>query len=465
MLTYAALSPHPPLIIPYIGGARLRDVESTVTAMKAMAGQLAQSHPETVVFFTPHGNVFADCITALVEPRLYGDFSHFGSRHQGPTYRNDLELLSEIGRLCSDADISMLAIDEGLARKYKLQENLDHGILVPLHYIREAGCHDIAIIALSIAYLPLLELYQTGLLIRHAAERLGRRVAIVASGDMSHHLKSDGPYSYHPDGPRFDQAMRDMLARGDVAGILEMDEGMRRNAGECGYRSVVMMLGALDGISFEPEVFSYEGPFGVGYLVAGFKPGTEAKPSILEQEQERQSQAIQQKRQQESMPVRWARMVLEEYIRNHKLPALPAEMAELKQKSAGVFVSLKKKGQLRGCIGTITATRPDLAQEIAANAVSAATKDYRFPPLKAEELPELVYSVDILGEPEPASRDQLNPKEYGVIVSSGGKRGLLLPDLEGVDTVEQQLQIALQKAGISHNEAYTIERFKVTRYT
>ena len=108
-------------------------------------------------------NVFADCITALVEPRLYGDFSHFGSRHQGPTYRNDLELLSEIGRLCSDADISMLAIDEGLACKYKLQENLDHGILVPLHYIREAGCHDIAIIALSIAYLPLLELYQTGL--------------------------------------------------------------------------------------------------------------------------------------------------------------------------------------------------------------------------------------------------------------------------------------------------------------
>ena len=305
------------------------------------------------------------------------------------------------------------------ARKYKLQENLDHGILVPLHYIREAGCHDIAIIALSIAYLPLLELYQTGLLIRHAAERLGRRVAIVASGDMSHHLKSDGPYSYHPDGPRFDQAMRDMLARGDVAGILEMDEGMRRNAGECGYRSVVMMLGALDGISFEPEVFSYEGPL-VGYLVAGFKPGTEAKPSILEQEQERQSQAIQQKRQQESMPVRWARMVLEEYIRNHKLPALPAEMAELKQKSAGVFVSLKKKGQLRGCIGTITATRPDLAQEIAANAVSAATKDYRFHP-QAEELRAGIFGR-YTGEPEPASRDQLNPKEYGVIVSSGEAR-------------------------------------------
>jgi len=465
MLTYTALSPHPPLIIPYIGGERLQDVKSTVTAMKAMAEQMAQSHPETVVFFTPHGNVFADCITALVEPRLYGDFSLFGIRQEGQTYRNDLELLSEIGRLCSDADITMLAIDEGLAGKYNLQKNLDHGILVPLYYLQEAGCHDIEIIALSVAYLPLLELYQTGLIIRQAAQRLGRRVAIVASGDMSHHLKSEGPYSYHPDGPRFDRLMQDMLARGDVSGILELDEGMRNNAGECGYRSVVMMLGALDGLSFESQVFSYEGPFGVGYLVAGFKPGTEARVSILEQEQEKQSQAIQQKRREESMPVRWARMVLEEYVRNHKLPALPDEMEELKKKQAGVFVSLKKKGQLRGCIGTISATQPDLAQEIAANAVSAGMKDYRFAPLKAEELPDLVYSVDILGEPEPASREQLNPKEYGVIVSSGRKRGLLLPDLEGVDTVDQQLQIALQKAGISEKESYSIERFKVTRYT
>lgn len=465
MLTYAALSPHPPLIIPYIGEERLQGVKSTVAGMKAMAAQMARSRPETVIFFTPHGNVFADCITALVEPQLYGDLSAFGSLHKGQTYPNDLELLSEIGRLCNDADISMLAIDEALAGKYKFHKNLDHGILVPLHYLREAGCGGIAIIALSVAYLPLLELYQAGLFVRQAAQRLGRRVAIMASGDMSHHLKSEGPYSYHPDGPRFDGAMQDLLARGDVTGILDMPEDMRENAGECGYRSVVMMLGALDGLNFEPQVFSYEGPYGVGYLVAGFKPGTEPRDSILEQMQSKQSQAIQRQRQGESMPVRWARMVLEEFIRNNRRPALPREMQELQKKQTGAFVSLKKKGQLRGCIGTITAVRPDLAQEIAANAISAGTQDYRFEPLRAEELDELVYSVDILGQPEPATRNQLDPKEYGVIVSSGRKRGLLLPDLEGVDTVEQQLQIALQKAGISNKEAYTIERFKVTRYT
>lgn len=465
MLTYAALSPHPPLIVPYIGAERLKDVEPTVTAMKQVADRIAQTRPETVIFFTPHGNVFADAITALVEPNLYGDFSNFGCRQQGQAYPNDLELLNEIGRLCSDADIPMVAIDEGLAAKYRFQATLDHGILVPLHYLREGGCQNIAVVALSVAYLPLSDLYQVGLLIRKAAETLKRRIAIVASGDMSHHLTNDGPYSFHPDGPRFDKLMKDLLSVGDVAGILGIPEQLRENAGECGYRSVIMMLGALDGLSFKPQVLSYEGPFGVGYLVAGFEPDKDRRPSILEQLRQQEKRALEARRQAESMPVRWARMVLEEYIRTGKRPLLPDDMKDLQEGRAGTFVSLKKKGQLRGCIGTITASRPNLAEEIAANAISAGTQDYRFEPLEAQELDDLVYSVDILGKPEAATRDQLDPKKYGVIVSAGGKRGLLLPDLEGVDTVEQQLQIALQKAGISSREPYNIERFKVTRYT
>lgn len=464
MLTYLALSPHPPLIVPYIGTERLGDVQSTVSAMKELAARVAGSRPDTVVFFTPHGNVFGDAISALVEPQLYGDFSHFGSRREGQAYPNDLELLNEIGRLMSDANIPMMAIDEKLATKYKFQHQLDHGILVPLHYLQEAGCRDIRVVALSVAYLPLSELYQTGLLIRQAAQALGRRVAIVASGDMSHHLKDEGPYSYHPDGPRFDDLIRELLVSGDVDAILDIPEGMRDNAGECGYRSVVMMLGALDGLSFKPQLFSYEGPFGVGYLVVGLEPGTEHRPSIMERIKQQENQAIEKRRQAESLPVRWARLVLEEYVRQGKRPLLPDDMRDLEEGRAGAFVSLKKKGQLRGCIGTITAVRPNLAEEIAANAISAGTQDYRFEPLQAEELDQLVYSVDILGKPEPATRDQLDPKNYGVIVSSGGKRGLLLPDLEGVDTVERQLQIALQKAGISSREPYSIERFKVTRY-
>jgi AmmeMemoRadiSam system protein A len=139
-------------------------------------------------------------------------------------------------------------------------------------------------------------------------------------------------------------------------------------------------------------------------------------------------------------------------------------MEYLLQDRAGAFVSIKKHGQLRGCIGTFLPVYKNLVEEIKNNALAAGLDDPRFPPVEAGEMSTLVYSVDILAKPEPCKREDLDPKHYGIIVSSGGKKGLLLPDLEGVDTVEQQLQIALQKGGISPQEQYLIQRFEVKRY-
>ena len=158
-------------------------------------------------------------------------------------------------------------------------------------------------------------------------------------------------------------------------------------------------------------------------------------------------------------------MVIESYVSNGSRPALPGELENLRRETAGTFVSLKKHGQLRGCIGTISPAYGSLAEEIAGNAGSAASQDPRFLPVETHELGDLVYSVDVLGQAEPANRVQPDPKRYGVIVSQGSRRGLLLPDLEGVDTVEEQLQIACQKAGIRPDESYAIERFEVIRYT
>lgn len=462
MLTYAALSPHPPLIVPYIGKERLKDVDSTVTGMRQMAALVVQSRPETIVFFTPHGNVFADCVTVLTEPELYGDFTGFGIRQNGNTYRNDLELLGEIAGRAASRSIPVIGVDNHLVSSYQLEDHLDHGILVPLHYLEEAGLTNASIIAISVGMLPLFDLYTLGREIREASHQLGRRIAIVASGDMSHHLKSEGPYSFHPDGPRFDAAIKALISAGDVKGIMAIDEGLRENAGECGFRSIVMMLGALDGLTFQSQVFSYEGPYGVGYLVAGFRPG-DSGPSYWEEIQKEQRRSLEEKRRDESPPVRWARMVLESYVQKHPSITLPTELKELEQNRAGAFVSLKKRGQLRGCIGTISPLHKNLAEEIRANAVNAAAHDYRFEPVEPEELDDLVYSVDILGEPEACTMNDLDPQRYGVIVTQGARRGLLLPDLEGVDTVEHQVQIALQKAGIK-SEPYEIERFTVTRY-
>ena len=145
---------------------------------------------------------------------------------------------------------------------------------------------------------------------------------------------------------------------------------------------------------------------------------------------------------------------------------MPSELpAELSQRRAGVFVSLKKFGELRGCIGTIAPWYGCVAEEIIALAIEAGTRDPRFYPVKADELSELEYNVDVLSDPEPAKRDQLDARRFGVIVTLGTRRGLLLPDLEGVDTPEQQISIALQKAGIRPDENYQLERFTVERHS
>lgn len=163
--------------------------------------------------------------------------------------------------------------------------------------------------------------------------------------------------------------------------------------------------------------------------------------------------------------VQLARRTIEHYVRNGIVIDAPADLTPEMLDRAGAFVSLHRGGQLRGCIGTIEATEANVALEIIQNATSAAARDPRFPPVTAQELDDLEISVDVLGKPEAiSSKDELDPSRYGVIVESGGRRGLLLPDLEGVDSAEMQINIALRKAWISPQESYRLYRFRVLRY-
>lgn len=163
--------------------------------------------------------------------------------------------------------------------------------------------------------------------------------------------------------------------------------------------------------------------------------------------------------------VKLAKDTVESYVRERRIPRPPSQLPPEMKEQAGVFVSIKKRGALRGCIGTFEPTTPNVAQEVISNAISSATRDPRFPPVTPSELPDLTYSVDVLTRPVPVKNtNELNPKKYGVIVECGGRRGLLLPDLEGVDTVEQQIDICCQKAGIYSNEPIKLYKFEVKRY-
>lgn len=168
---------------------------------------------------------------------------------------------------------------------------------------------------------------------------------------------------------------------------------------------------------------------------------------------------------QGSPHVRLARAAIEAWVKERRIIDAAEEFKKELQGRAGAFVSLKKKGELRGCIGTFQPTRETLAEEIISNAISAASRDPRFPPVGPDEIDELEISVDVLSDPEAVDDiAQLDPRRYGVIVQRGSRIGLLLPDLEGVDTVEQQLEIARRKAGIGEHEPIQIYRFTVDRY-
>lgn len=463
MIEFAALAPHPPIIIPEIGGARAHDAEKTVQALKQLAQEVAAYKPDTVVFITPHGNVFSDCISYLTEENLTGNMGAFEAGDVKFSYANDQTLLQAVDEIAREQGIPVYGIDGAMARKHRLQAELDHGVMVPLYFLQQAGLDTVKLCVFSVGYLSRIELMRFGRILQDGAKKLGRKMVLISSGDQSHRLKETGPYDFHPDGPQYDKEITQALQSGNLEQILALPETLLDNAGECGYRPLLMLLGALDGYELDINLLSYEGPFGVGYLCATLKT-LGSGPSLIEDYYQKEQDRLLKRRNSESAPVRWARSNLESYLMQGKPVRMPEDMQAFLDKQAGVFVSIKKHGQLRGCIGTFLPTRKNIVEEIAANALAAGLNDPRFPSIGDSELEDLVYSVDILEEPEPAKLEDLDPRIYGVIVSNGEKRGLLLPDLEGVETIEQQIRIALQKAGIKNDEPFRVERFRVSRY-
>jgi AmmeMemoRadiSam system protein A len=460
-VVFGGICPHPPIMVPEVGKEGAAEVKSSQTAMLELGKRIVDSGADVLVIISPHAPLFRDFIALNVSPRLKGNLGQFGAAGVSFDLDNDLAMVKEIVFQSALLKIPVFEMDEEFARKYHVNLNLDHGMTVPLYFVIKAGVR-LPLVAASMGLLPEEQLYAFGAAVSRSASRLGKRVAVLASGDLSHRLTRKAPAGFDPKGKEFDLKMVELISKAQFEEILHIDKDLAEKAGECGLRSIQMMSGSLDGLSAKGEVLSYEGPFGVGYMVAVITPG-EPKPGsgILDK------LLVQNKEPgEESFLVSVARKTLENYYKTGKLE-IPEDKDIPPQFSgkAGVFVSLKIHGNLRGCIGTLTGQYKNVVAEVAHNVISAATRDPRFYPVVKEELADLSYSVDVLGPPEAVnSLEELNSKNYGVIVRSGRRSGLLLPDLEEVDTVEEQVSIARQKAGIGPDEPIQLERFRVERY-
>ena len=438
-LVFSAIAPHPPIMVPEVGGESIAAVAKSIAAMAELTKRLISSGAESIVLISPHAPLEANSFVAYDGPEVYGDFSNFRAPETGFTADVDEKLLEAIKDSAASKNYQLTTLPE---------HDLDHGSAVPLYFLLQNGWEG-KVVLLGYSFLSNDDHLRFGACIKSAVDEVGRRVAFIASGDLSHRLQPNAPAGYNPEAHVFDEQVVDALRSNAPERIVDIDHDLRRLAGECGYRSMLIALGATSELPSLCEVLNYEAPFGVGYLVA----------QLTHQPDSRFREEID--------PSTLARQAVETFIRSDRVLAPPKTASGFMRSRSPCFVSLKtRNGDLRGCIGTIEPAKDSLAEEIIANAISAATNDPRFDPVSEVELPDLLYSVDVLSPAEEAKMADLDPSVFGVIVEdeTGSRRGLLLPDIPGIEDAKQQVEIAARKAGIDKDEPIKLYRFRVDRF-
>ncbi len=421
-----ALIAHPPILLPQVGGDQSQRVRATLSAAQDLDTRLAQAPADLILFASPHSPMSRTSVLVRRSRRVYGDLGRFRAPQVQLEAEVDLQAARTLVQEASAAGFPLSWTDE---------DELDHGAVVPL-WLLERTRSGKPFIFFGIAGWPLQQFVDFGTWLQgHLASR---STVFIASGDLSHRLFPGAPAGYSPEGRVFDELVVDSLRTNRWERIEGLDRGFVEEAGECGLRPLAVLLGAARAAGLASHVLHYEGPFGVGYPVAQFgSAGTSGAEQL-------------------------ARAAIEHYIREHEVIEPPVSVpAELRSPSAA-FVTLRRNGELRGCVGSTRPIMPSAAHEIIRSAISAAIRDPRFEQVTLDELPALSIHVQLLDPPEPvAGPAELDPARYGLIVRAEDRQGLLLPGLDGIDTAEHQIAAVCAKAGIDPDTPIELYRFRV----
>jgi AmmeMemoRadiSam system protein B len=263
MLTFAAITPHPPILIPTIGKENLKQVQKTENALLELEKSFFESQPDTVIVISPHGIILPDAFSIYLNPKYSGNFEQFGDLGTKLEFKADSVLAYRIKEIMEDKNIPIVLTSD---------TTLDHGVTVPLYFLTKR-LTDISILPIGYSFLDLKTHFNFGDYLKEIILNENKKIAVIASGDLSHRLTLDAPAGYSPRGKEFDQKLIELIQNKNTAGILNLDQDLIDEAGECGLRSIVILLGLLERMNYIPKILSYEGPFGVGYLVAEFKLG------------------------------------------------------------------------------------------------------------------------------------------------------------------------------------------------
>ncbi len=423
----------------------------SASQLEAMIETLVDEKAEkqdVIGLVSPHaGYIYSGPVAGAVISRIkFKDtFIIIGPNHSGKgkplsimtqgkwkTPLGEVEIDSELGKQILATSTHLQ--EDDIAHQY------EHSIEVQIPFLQYFKS-DFRIVPIILGYAGGDTYKEIGREIAKAVRELNREVVIIASSDMTHYE------------PQESAQKKDTQA---INAILDLDEDelLRRveelNISMCGYAPTTSLISAAKELGAKSaELVKYQtsgdttGDYSAVVGYAGIIiSAVEMHPLV-----------------------KLAKNTVETYVEEGKVPPPPDELTPEMKEKAGVFVSLHKSGELRGCIGTFEPAAKNVAEEIIQNAISSSTRDPRFPPVTPDELGQLEYSVDVLTTPKPVKdKSRLDPKKYGVIVQCGFRRGLLLPDLEGVDTVDYQIDICCQKAGIAPDEPVNLYRFEVKRY-
>jgi len=270
MLSIVGIAPHPPIIIPEIGRGQLQQAQKTVDGMRELGRRVKEMKPDQLIIITPHGQIVRGGPAILASARLTGDFGQFGFAGIEFEMDTDRKLVDLLVEEASESQVKPVLIG-GQDQSPLSGRLLDHGAMVPLYYLQEAGI-SVPGVHITISLDSYQDLYQFGQAIRRAIDKRGGSTAVIASGDLSHCLKPGAPAGYNPRGKQFDQQLVELIDEGRINDILNMEQSLIEDAAECGLRPITMALGMFGQPGFHSEIISYEGPFGVGYMVAALYP-------------------------------------------------------------------------------------------------------------------------------------------------------------------------------------------------
>ncbi|MFA7662326.1 MAG: AmmeMemoRadiSam system protein B [Patescibacteria group bacterium] len=259
MLVFASICPHSPLLIPNIGRDNLESLAATKKSLEKLNQELKEANPETIIVISPHGQIFENSFSILSSAKYVSDFKDFGDIVTKLEFKTDADLIHQIND----------QVKVAMPIKTVSDSNLDYGSAVPLYYLTKDL--NVSVVSLGYSLLNYEEQVHFGEILKDIILNSEKRIALIASADLSHCLTPDSPGKYCPQAKSFDQGLIETLKNKKIDQILKLDPGLIEEIGECGLRSILILLGVVKEMNYETEFLSYEAPFGVGYLVMNFK--------------------------------------------------------------------------------------------------------------------------------------------------------------------------------------------------